>query len=139
MRSCRLAVVLVAALLCAGCDWLQWGGSAGHAGSNPEEEISETNVAGLAASRVTPNAPTGQAVIANRLAFAAHDGVLTAYDVRSYGVVWTAILPAGSTIGTVPAVDLDVASSTVFVVVAGASHPILVGFDVNGVRNCNTL
>ncbi|MDP9336448.1 MAG: hypothetical protein M3Q30_24475 [Actinomycetota bacterium] len=56
-------------------------------------------MAALVPSSVTGNAPTGQVVIGNGLVFAERDGVLTAYDVRTYGVVWTAVLPAGSTVG----------------------------------------
>ncbi len=78
---------------------MQWGGSASHAGSVAEANIGTTNVAALVPSSVTGNAPTGQVVIGNGLVFAERDGVLTAYDVRTYGVVWTAVLPAGSTVG----------------------------------------
>jgi len=138
MRTCRIVVVVAAAFLCASCDWLQWGASASHGGSLAEANIAKTNVGAMVPSTVSANPPTGQVVTGNGLVFAARDGELTAYDARTYGIAWTAALPSGSTVGGAPAVDLGTAS-TVFVVVAGASNPILLGFDVNGVRNCNIL
>ena len=53
--------------------------------------------------------------------------------------MWDAALPAGSTAGGAPAIDAAGANSTIFVIVAGASNPVLLGFDVNGVRNCNPI
>ncbi|MDQ1379725.1 MAG: hypothetical protein QOJ71_444, partial [Actinomycetota bacterium] len=129
--------MIAAAAFCAGCDWLQWGGGAGHAGLVAEGNIVKANVSALVSSTMSTNAPTGQVVAGHGLVFAARDGLLTAYDAPSYGVAWTAVLPAGTTAGGVPAVDLDRASNTVFVVVSGAANPILVGFDVDGLRNCD--
>ncbi len=60
-----------------------------------------------------------------------------AFDLATYAVVWDGALPAGSTAGGSPAINAAGAQSTVFVIVAGAANPVLLGFDVDGVRNCN--
>ncbi len=135
LRIVALAVAFV--LMGAGCDWVQWGGVAGHVGSGYEPAFTNTSVPALVASPLSTLDITGQAVTGKGLVFAQRDGAVVAFDAQSYGTVWTGTLPAGSTAGSVPA--FDVASNTVFVVVATASNPVLVGFDVDGVRNCNTL
>jgi PQQ-like domain len=71
------------------------------------------------------------------LVFAQRDGLLTEFDAATNGIVWTAELPAGSTVGGTPAVDTT--TRTVFVVVSRAGSPILLGFDVDGFRNCNNI
>jgi hypothetical protein len=76
-----------------------------------------------------------QAVTANGLVFAAEDGKLTAFDTVTHAVVWTGPLPPGSTTGGSLAVDPS--SGTVFVLVAGTG-PLLLGFDVDGSKHCNT-
>jgi hypothetical protein len=135
-RRICIAVVGVA-LLGGGCDWLQFGGGPGHTGTSPETSISSANVSALVSSTVTQPTATGEVAVMGGLAFAQRDGTLTALDTQTYGVAWVGSLPPGSTTGSAPAVDTG--SNTVFTVVAGASNPVLVGFDVNGVRNCNTL
>jgi Arylsulfotransferase (ASST)/PQQ-like domain len=134
----RLALMLACALFCAGCNWSQWGGSAARSGTNPfETNLSRTRVPLLVPSTMTSTPPTGQVAATQDLVFVQRNGTLTALDARSYGVVWVGSLPAGSTAGSVPAIHE--ASKTVFVVVAGTTNPVLVGFDMNGVRNCRTL
>ena len=72
---------------------------------------------------------------AHGLVYVERDGRLTALDAKSYGVVWSAVLPSGATAGGTPAIHGP--SGTIFVVVAGASNPVLLGFDLDGVRHCN--
>jgi hypothetical protein len=121
--------------LCSGCDWTQWAGGPAHVAANVAEGgVSKSSAPLFAPSTVTVDAPTGQATTAGRLVFVQRDGTLTAYDAQTSGVVWVGALPSGSTVGSVPAVDT--ASRTVFIVVAGASNPVLVGFDIDGARNC---
>jgi hypothetical protein len=132
-----LIAVLACALLGAGCDWAQWGGNAARSSFNLEPELSGNNAASHVVSTAGP-AIEGQAVLADGLLFAQTSTALLAIDPHTYGRVWTGTLPAGaSEPATGPAVD--VASRTVFAVVATAQHPVLVGFDLDGVRNCNLL
>lgn len=137
MRGRALVLASVFVLLGSGCDWLQWGGGAWHQGSNFEPGMTRDGIAAMVASTIAPVPTTSSAVTTNGLVLVEQDGTLTAFDMNTYGIVWTASLPAGSTAGGAPAIDTG--SNTVFVVVAGASNPVLVGFDVNGVRNCTTL
>ncbi len=138
MRRLRIAALVVASVLVVGgCDWMQWGGGPGHAGWVYEPDFTNASVPALVPSTVSQFPITGQVVTARGLVFAQRDNALIAFDVQTYGTVWTGALPAGTTAGGVPAVDT--ASNTVFAVVATASNPVLVGFDIDGVRNCNTL
>jgi hypothetical protein len=125
------------AVILAGCDWAQWGSVPGHGFGNFEPAITTSSVPALVPSTVSDFPVTGQAVVTGGLVLAARDGAVAAFDAQTYGTVWTGSLPAGSTAGGVPAVD--VASKTVFVVVVTASNPVLLGFDLDGVRNCNEL
>jgi outer membrane protein assembly factor BamB len=136
----RLRTGVIAAccvLIAAGCDWTQWGGGPGHSGSAFEPSFTNTTVPALVALPMASLPITGQASVRNGIVFATTNGSLVAFDAKSHGVVWTASLPAGSTAGSVPAVDSD--SNTVFVVVSQAPNPVLLGFDVDGIRNCDTL
>lgn len=134
-RSARSAALLGAlALVAAGCNWTQWGGDLGRSGATSDADVSAPNLAAFVAKTALPSAPTGQVAVAGRVAFVVRDGSVTALDQRTDALAWTGTLPAGTTVGTAPAVDLD--AKTVFVVVGGAA-PALVGFDVDGARNCN--
>jgi hypothetical protein len=124
-------------LVAAGCDWTQWGGGPAHIGSSFQPSFTSTTVPAIVASPVGQLPITGQVAVANGLVFAPRNDSLVAFDANTYGIVWTGTLPSGSTAGSVPAVDID--SNTVFIVVSMASNPVLLGFDVDGVRNCNTL
>jgi hypothetical protein len=136
-RRMRLVALIGAVVLVSsGCDWLQWGGGATHRGTIYEPVLNKTNVAGLVPSTMATIPTTSPAVTSNGLVFVESAGLLTAFDAKTSAVVWSASLPAGSTEGGTPAIHQ--ASNTIFVVVAGAS-PVLVGFDVSGVRNCNPL
>ena len=136
IRIAALAVVIV--LLCAGCDWLQVGAGPGHTGANFEPNITKPVVPSFQASTVTNDAPTSEAIVVGGKLIVEHAGTLSVYDPNSYGLTWNAALPNGAiTTGGAPAVDT--ASNTVFIVVETASNPQLLGFDLNGVRNCNTL
>ncbi len=137
-RSLIVFVAIAVAVACSGCNWLQWGAGPDHE-STSADSITKASAPALISSTVTQPAPTGQVVSSNGLVFVQRDGTLTALDQRTYGVVWVGVLPAGSTVGSVPAIDLDAASNTVFVVVAGESSPQLLGFDVRGTRNCKPL
>ncbi len=133
-----IALALACVLVCAGCDWAQWAANAARSGTNLEPDVTAAKVPQFVASTVSTNPLTGQATaVAGGLVFGQRDGLLTAYDAKTYGVVWTAALPAGSTAGSVPAVDAG--TKTVFVVVSTASSPVLLGFDIEGFRNCNTI
>jgi hypothetical protein len=137
MMRPRLAIVsLVIALIGGGCDWAQWGGGSSRAGTNAfENGLTKDTVGTLAATTVSDAAPTGQVVATRHRLFVPRDGTLTAYDTHHLGVQWVGALPEGSTVGSAPAVAGE--SRTVFLVVAGPSNPVLVGFDMDGVRNCN--
>jgi hypothetical protein len=125
-------------LVCAGCDWRQWGGGATHVGTNAfEDTLTTGTVSELVPSTVSTSAPTGQVVISDGLVIVQRDGAVTALDEHDHGVVWVGTLPAGSTTGSVPAIDAG--AKTVFVVVSTASNLVLLGFDIEGVRNCNPL
>ena len=124
-------------LVTAGCDWTQWGGGSGHSGSTFEPTLSDTTVAALVATPTASLAITGPVAVRNGLAFASTNGSLVAFDADTHGIVWTAALPSGSTVGSAPAVDG--ATNTVFIVVATASNPMLLGFDADGLRNCDAL
>jgi hypothetical protein len=59
----RVVAVLVCALalVCAGCDWRQWGSTEGHVGTNAfETSLSTDTVSALVPSTVTDTAPTAQ-------------------------------------------------------------------------------
>jgi hypothetical protein len=128
-----LVAVLV---MCAGCDWLSWAAGPGHTGANSfEGGFTKTTAPTFAPSAFTDTPTTGQVVVVGRLVLVQRDGSLTAYDAQTYGVVWVGALPPGSTLGGTPAVDAG--SRTVFVVVAQTANPVLVGFDLDGSRNCN--
>jgi len=136
-RWTRLVALFGAVLLVSsGCDWLQWGGGATHRGTIYEPVISKSNVATMVPSTMASIVSTSPAVTSVGLVFVEADGVLSALDAKSSAVVWSAALPAGSTVGGAPAIHQG--SGIIFVVVAGAA-PVLVGFDLNGVRNCNPL
>ncbi len=138
MRNLRVVVLLLACVLfTSGCDWLMFGGNPGRTGAQFEPAFTDTSVPTLQASRMASVPVTGQVVVHKGLVFATSDGTLTAFDASTYGVVWAANLPAGSTTGNVPAIDSG--SNTVFVTVATPTNPVLLGFDVDGVRNCNSL
>jgi hypothetical protein len=130
------ALIGAVVLLGSGCDWLQWGNGATHRGTIFESAITKSNVAGLVSSTMAMLPTSSPAVTSNGLVFIEAGGTLTALDAKTYAVVWSGSLPAGSTAGGAPAIHPG--SNTIFVVVAG-SNPVLVGFDVNGVRNCNPL
>jgi Arylsulfotransferase (ASST). len=132
-----VALLLACVLVAAGCDWLEFGGTAGRTGAQFEPSFNSTSVPALQASRLASLPITGQAVVYKGLVLAAGDGTLTEFDAATYGVVWTAPLPSGSTVGNVPAIDPG--SNTVFVTVSTATNPVLLGFDVDGDRNCNPL
>jgi hypothetical protein len=135
-RTRIFGAVVTCALLASGCAWSGWGAGPGHTGFQYSPGVDPSTVTHFTSSVVAP-AATGQVSTQGRLFFTVRDGALVARDASTDGVVWSGALPAGSTTGTVPTVDPG--SNTVFVVVAMASKPALVGFDVNGVRNCNTL
>ena len=137
MRGRLVALSMVVALLCAGCDWLQWGGGPQHSGGISETGLTTSNVPTLLASSMAELPATSSASTFAGLVFVEQDGVLRALDASTYGVVWTGALPAGATAGGTPAVDPG--SGTVFLTVAASPAPLLIGFDVNGVNNCNTL
>jgi hypothetical protein len=136
-RTLGPLVLVLLVVVCSGCDWTQLGGGAGHTNSTWDDVIAPTSVGALTASSFSPIVASSAVVTYKGLAFLQQDGSLTALDAKTSGVVWKATLPAGSTLGSVPAVDPT--SNTVFVVVARAESPILLGFDVNGVGNCNRL
>jgi hypothetical protein len=137
MTHRRLATVVLIVVVCSGCDvWSQWGSQAARTGRNVDLSFSASTASASVASVLAPIAPTGQLAVVDGFAFVTRDGSLTALDVRTGAIVWTAELPAGSTVGGAPAVDLG--SKTVFVDVATSSNPVLLGFDVSGFRNCNT-
>ncbi len=132
-----VAMVAVLAVVCSGCDWLGWGGGIARNGTALEGGFTTSSATALVPSTIFDAAPTAQIVTGKGLLFVTRDGTLTALDQQSGGVVWAGALPTGSTAGTVPFVDK--ASNTVFLVAAGATHPVLVGFDIDGVRNCNPI
>ena len=131
-----VALIGAVALLGSGCDWLQWGNGATHKGTIFESAITKDNVAGLVPSTMASMATSSPAVTANHLVFIVAGATLSALDPKTSAVVWSGALPAGSTVGGAPAIHTP--SHTIFVVVA-ASNPVLLGFDVDGVRNCNPL
>src|SRR5262245_53294537 len=96
-RARTVALIAALVMVAAGCDWLQWAGGPGHPGSNFEPNITPTAVTNLVSTRIDDLEATTPAVVANNLVIVADDGTLTAYDSRSYAVVWTAALPEGTT------------------------------------------
>ncbi len=138
MRKLRVVVLVLACVLfTGGCDWLMFGGNPGRTGAQFEPAFTDASIPGLQASTIASVPVTGQVVVHHGLVFATSDGTLTAYDATSDGVVWSAALPAGSTAGNVSAIDS--AGNTVFVTVATPTNPVLLGFDVDGVRHCDSL
>lgn len=137
----RRAVVLVIAfvLIAGGCDWWQWGGNAERRASSVAVGLTKTSVTSWLASKIIDLATSGPVVTGNGLAFVQQDGRLVAFDPATYAIVWDAVLPAGSTAGGAPAVNGAGANSTTFVVVSEATNPVLLGFDVNGVRGCSAI
>jgi hypothetical protein len=126
-------------LVAAGCDWVQWASNASRTGNNIENLLTVARLQSFVPSTVSSSPLTGQATVAGGgLIFGQRNGLLTAYDETTYGIVWTAALPDGLPEGSVPA--YDAASKTVFVVIGyAASPPTLLGFDAEGFRNCNTI
>jgi len=129
------ALAMSVALLCSGCDWLGWASNAAHSGTVVDSALDATAVSALVASPVFTSPPTAQIVTGHGMLFVTRNGTLTALDEHSHGLVWAGRLPAGATAGTVPMVDT--ASNTVFLAVSTATQPVLLGFDLDGVRNCN--
>src|SRR3954468_17017837 len=133
-----VALALECVLIGAGCDWSQWGFGASRIGANLEPVITTSNVTQMVPSTVAAQFPiTGQAVSTLGLVFAQRNGSLVAYDSETFSIVWTAALPGGSTVGRVAGLSAN--SKTVFVVVPTATNPVLLGFDLDGLRNCNIL
>jgi hypothetical protein len=137
MRAVVLVVVL--AVVAGGCDWWQWGGNAEHRASNVAVGLTKTTATSWVASKVVDLQPTGPVVTANGLAFVQATDRIVAFDPETNGVVWDAALPPGSTVGSAPAINAAGASSTLFVVLSTAARPVLLGYDVDGVRGCNTI
>ena len=137
MRVRFLAVIAAVVMVAGGCDWLQWGAGPTRSAMSSGSDLTTSNLAAMVAAPVDSFNPTSPIATTHGMAFSARDGQLTAYDTRTHAVLWTAALPAGSTAGTAPAID-GVANA-VFVVVSTPANPVLVGFDVDGFRNCNTL
>ncbi len=137
MRAVILVVVL--AVVAAGCDWWQWGGNAEHRGGNAAGGLTTATAPSWVASKVVDLQPTGPVVTANGLAFVQATDRIVAFDPATNGVVWNAALPAGSTVGSTPAINGAGANSTLFVVVSTAARPVLLGYDVDGLRGCNTM
>ena len=129
-----VALMGAVVLLSSGCDWLQWGGGPTHRGTIFETGITKGNVAGMVTSTMASLPTSSPTATANDLVFIEADGALTALDAKTSAVVWRGSLPPGTTAGGAPAIHAP--SNTIFVVVAAATL-VLVGFDVNGVRNCN--
>ncbi len=137
MRT-RAAGGLVALVLAtSGCAWPQWGGNTEHRALAFAPVLTPATVTALVADPVADLATSAPVVSANGLGFATSDGRLLAFDLDTRGAVWSAALPAGSTAGTAPAVATTGARSTVFLTVATATDTYLLGYDVDGVRNCN--
>ena len=107
--------------------------------SNVAQGLTTTSATSWVASPVVDLPASSPVVTTNGLGFVEQDGRLVAFDQLTYTIVWDAVLPAGSTAGGTPAINAAGAASTIFVIVAGASNPVLLGFDVNGVRNCNPI
>ena len=104
-RWTRLVALFGAVLLVSsGCDWLQWGGGPTHRGTIYEPVISKSNVATMVPSTMASIVSTSPAVTSVGLVFVEADGVLSALDAKSSAVVWSAALPAGSTVGGAPAI-----------------------------------
>lgn len=138
MRRARtIAVALL--LATSGCGWTQWAGGREHRGSTLVAGLSPASVPGWVQHLVSDLAPTGPVVEANGLTFFTRAGQLVAMDPNTDGIVWTADLPSGTTEGGAPGVFLSGASSTVFVTLASATSPFVMGFDVDGARNCNVV
>ena len=139
MRMRARVLVVVLSVVAAGCDWWQWGGNAEHRGANAAAGLSSASAPSWVASKVVDLQPTGPVVTANGLAFVQATDRLVAFDPATNGIVWDAALPAGSTVGSAPAINAAGANSTLFVVVRTAARPVLLGYDVDGVRGCNTI
>jgi hypothetical protein len=137
MRALALVVVLV--VIAGGCDWWQWGGNAEHRASNIAVGLTKTAAPAWVASKVVDLQPTGPVVTANGLAFVTATDRIVAFDPSTSGIAWDAVLPAGSTVGSAPAISGAGANSTLFVVVSTAARPVLFGYDVDGVRGCNAI
>lgn len=124
-------------LVTAGCGWTQWGGSPERRGTASFSGGSPSAIAGWVAHEVTDVPAAAPTAVMNGLVFHVADGRLRALDVNTDAVVWAAELPQGSVAGTAPAGYGTGANTTVFVTVSGPVAPVLLGFDVGGVRNCN--
>src|SRR5882724_6644707 len=134
-NAALIALAMSVALLCSGCDWLGWASNAAHTGTTLDSSLDASASAALVATPAFASSPTAQIVTGHGMLFVTRNGTLTALDEHRDGLVWAGRLPAGATAGTVPMVDT--ASNTVFLVVSTATQPVLVGFDLDGVRNCN--
>lgn len=139
VRSRTFVLVIVLAIACAGCDWWQWGGNPEHRASNVVQGLTKTSATSWVASRVVDLPTSSPVVTAAGLGFVEQDGRLVAFDLVTYAIVWDAVLPDGSTADGTPAINAAGAATTIFVPVAGTSNPVLLGFDVDGVRNCNPI
>jgi hypothetical protein len=137
MRATVLVVVLT--VVAAGCDWWQWGGNNEHRGGNVAVTLTKDSAPSWLAAKVVDLQPTGPVVTANGLAFVQATDRIVAFDPATNGISWDAALPAGSTVGSAPAINGAGAGSTLFVVVATATRPLLLGYDVDGVRGCNLI
>jgi hypothetical protein len=137
MRAVVLVVVL--AVVAAGCDWWQWGGNSQHQGSNVALGLTTDSAPSWVAAKVVDLQPTGPVVTANGLAFVQATDRIVAFDPATNGIAWDVDLPEGSTVGSAPAINAAGANSTLFVVVSTAARPVLLGYDVDGVRGCNLI
>jgi hypothetical protein len=126
---------VLVALCSAGCGWLAWDAGPARAGAVSDAGLDPPGLAALRVSTVMPNAVSAPVVSAQGMLFVLRARQIIALDQRTNGVVWIGALPAGSTVGSAPAVDQT--TNTVFVVVARPARPELLGFDTEGVRNCN--
>jgi hypothetical protein len=137
MYRAKFVVLFVAiAIVGTGCDWTQWGANSLHTGTTGATDLAPPTVPQLTPDVLSADTATGQVVTAAGHVFVTTAGTLRAYDATTHTHGWTATLPAGSTVGSVAAIDLDPASNTIFVMVGGA-QPVLVGYDVAGTRNCD--
>jgi hypothetical protein len=137
MRMRFVAVIAAVVIVAGGCDWLQWGAGPTRSGTSSGSDLTTSNLAAMAPATVDAFTPTSPVATTHGMVFSERDGQLTAYDGRTNALLWTGALPAGTTAGGAPAIDG--VANTIFVVVATPSNPVLVGFDVDGFRNCNTL
>ena len=120
----------------SGCDWLQWGsGAAPPSARSTKSAITPANISGFVSSTMLqlPGLEPGGDGTRARLRGARRQAHRARRQELRRGVVHD------------PAVrrhrgrraTIHGPSGTIFVVVAGASNPVLLGFDLDGVRHCN--